>query len=71
MKSVEQIMDEQLREYKKNFKPIFGSEIDIQIVHDTEKLERLMKLFIKDPKPKLVDEMKLVKRHLLFNFKRR
>lgn len=71
MKSVEEIMEEQLRDYIKNFKPVFGSEIDINIIHDQEKLKRLQKMFDADPKPRIADDIKMVKRHLLFNFKRR
>lgn len=69
-KHVEEIIEEQLKDFRKKFRPVFGDSLHIQIVELTSKLGRLEKELKKKVSKQIKDEIIQTKRALLFTFKK-
>lgn len=74
MNKVEEIIETQLAGYRQKFKPVFGSQASIDIAKLSAKLDGLEKELAKKEAAKqgaitLKNEIKQLKRNLLFTFK--
>lgn len=74
MGKVEEIMEKQLEEFRKNFRPAFGNQKHIEIIKQSSKLGDLEKELGKtmteaEKAKRLRDEIMRAKRNLLFSFK--